>query len=158
MISASVDVRRVSATVRNLRSFLQDNQDMMQAIGQDVAENVQLCFTDGRSPWGEQWEALKHRQGQPLIDTGRLRASIGITRIAHSSVSVGTRTRYSPTHQFGARQGAYGRTRRNSPIPWGDVPARPFLPIRNGQADLPPEWKNQVADTIGEFISRAFRQ
>ncbi|MGB0955835.1 MAG: phage virion morphogenesis protein [Panacagrimonas sp.] len=31
--------------------------------------------------------------------------------------------------QFGARKGAFGTTRRGAPIPWGDIPARPFLGI-----------------------------
>jgi phage gpG-like protein len=48
-------------------------------------------------------------------------------------VSIGTNVIYAPTHQFGARQGQYGRyaTRRRTsiPIPWGDVPARPFLGV-----------------------------
>ena len=31
------------------------------------------------------------------------------------------------THQFGAKQGTFGRTTRGGPIPWGNIPARPFL-------------------------------
>ena len=36
---------------------------------------------------------------------------------------------YAAAMQFGAAQGAFGRTRRNGPIPWGNIPARPFLGI-----------------------------
>jgi hypothetical protein len=32
------------------------------------------------------------------------------------------------SQQFGAKQGQFGRGKRNHPIPWGDIPARPFFP------------------------------
>jgi rhamnose transport system permease protein len=34
---------------------------------------------------------------------------------------------YGAVMQFGAAQGAFGTTARGAPIPWGSIPARPFL-------------------------------
>jgi len=31
--------------------------------------------------------------------------------------------------QFGAKKGQFGKTRRGAPIPWGNIPARPFLGV-----------------------------
>jgi phage gpG-like protein len=42
-------------------------------------------------------------------------------------VEVGSSLEYAAVQQFGARQGQLGRTRRGAPIPWGDIPPRPFL-------------------------------
>jgi phage gpG-like protein len=67
------------------------------------------------------------------------------------SVEVGTNVIYAGTHQFGARQGAFGRTRRGGPIPWGDIPARPFLPTDG----LPEEQRREVLDLIREHFARA---
>lgn len=34
---------------------------------------------------------------------------------------------YAGTHQFGAAKGSFGTTESGRPIPWGDIPERPFL-------------------------------
>jgi phage gpG-like protein len=36
---------------------------------------------------------------------------------------------YAAVQQFGAVAGALGRNKRGSPIPWGNIPARPFLGV-----------------------------
>jgi len=40
---------------------------------------------------------------------------------------VGTNLVYGAAHQFGMVKGYAGRTRRGAPIPWGNIPPRPFL-------------------------------
>ncbi|MBY0349775.1 phage virion morphogenesis protein [Tabrizicola sp.] len=55
---------------------------------------------------------------------------------------------YATTQQFGAAQGAFGRTARNGPIPWGTIPARPFL-------GLSPEDETNILDTLSEWLQRA---
>ena len=42
-------------------------------------------------------------------------------------VTLSTNVEYAVVQQFGAKQGAFGRDKRNHPLPWGDIPARPFL-------------------------------
>lgn len=71
---------------------------------------------------------------KPLVDLGLLQATIGYDADA-DRVLVGSPMEYAGTHQFGAVQGALGRTRRNVPIPWGDIPARPFLGVSNADRD-----------------------
>ena len=44
-------------------------------------------------------------------------------------MAVGSSLEYAAVQQFGARRGEFGRTRRGAPIPWGDIPARPFLGV-----------------------------
>ncbi len=44
-----------------------------------------------------------------------------------SGVEIGSPMQYAATHQFGAKRGAFGKTARGAPIPWGDIPARPFV-------------------------------
>jgi len=78
--------------------------------------NVMRAITSGAS-------------SKPLLDTGTLRNSIQVLEIGRDSATVGTREKYAATHQHGAKKGQYGKTRRGGPIPWGDVPARPFIGV-----------------------------
>ena len=48
---------------------------------------------------------------------------------------VGSGRVYAGTHQFGAKRGAFGRTAKGGPIPWGDIPARPFLGLSDADAN-----------------------
>jgi phage gpG-like protein len=52
---------------------------------------------------------------------------------------------YSATQHFGAKRGSFGRTKRGAPIPWGDIPARPYM-------DLSEEDKAAVLDIIQEHL------
>ena len=49
--------------------------------------------------------------------------------VSGNQLTVGTNTRYGAMQQFGARKGQFGRTSRGAPIPWGNVPPRPWLGI-----------------------------
>ena len=132
------------------------------------------------APWAPLKEATvarrRKRSNVPLRDTGRLMNSIGHVASRHR-VSVGTNVKYAPTHQFGAKKWEYGTRRvtqnvrahqrrvrgktqnvrahtrqRTLPIPWGDVPARPFLPIRDGRADLPERQAAYVLDVLSDYL------
>ncbi len=57
-----------------------------------------------------------------------------------TSAVVGTNLKYATTQHYGARQGEFGRgnykTRTGSfPIPWGDIPARPFFGLNSQHKD-----------------------
>jgi phage virion morphogenesis protein len=87
---------------------------------------------------------------KPLLDTGRLRNSI-TSSVDANSVTVGTNVDYGAMQHFGAKRGEFGRysqvgrvrefglgtfkgsagTNKGFPIPWGNVPARPFLGLSN---------------------------
>jgi phage gpG-like protein len=46
-----------------------------------------------------------------------------------TGVSWGSNLIYSAVMQFGAAQGAFGSMSNGSPIPWGNIPARPFIGV-----------------------------
>ena len=135
-----VDVQ--SEDARNLLAELErrvgDIRPAIDAIGQILVSNTQQRFVDQKDPDGMPWAGLsavtlaRRRQGsgggsaQILRDTGRLASSINY-RVAGGFVEVGSNGIYAGTQQHGALKGAYGKTRRGAPIPWGDVPRRSFL-------------------------------
>lgn len=123
---------RMLAAGQNPRAYL-------GAIGDALKNSTKLRFVAGKAPDGTRWAPLsavtiaRRRKGkgggsaQPLRDTGRLMNSITFYQRDRDSVIVGTDVIYAAMQHFGAKQGSFGRTKRNGPIPWGDVPARPFF-------------------------------
>lgn len=148
------EVRRLLAGLRerggNLRPALNVAATMMQ---QAVRNN----FAQGGRP---RWLPLKSRDGPPLRDTGRLMNSL-TREATQTEARVGTNVVYAAVHHFGAAKGSFGtflhqvkphqriinqafgrRLRfpvatsvgshiRRAKLPWGDIPARPFMMLED---------------------------
>lgn len=118
----------------------------------------------------------KGKGATPILEgDGGLRQSITSDYDANSAVA-GTNLVYATTHQFGAKKGAFGSyvqeaaiggrraiadesqlaraaisgSVRQVPIPWGDIPARPFLGVSD-------ETSTQIIDAISDFIGEQWR-
>jgi len=94
-------------------------------------------FASQAAPDGTPWASLsavtlarREKAGQAstsiLIATGTMKASI-TSEATDRYVRVGTPVIQAAVMQFGAAQGAFGRTSRGGRIPWGAIPARPYL-------------------------------
>jgi phage gpG-like protein len=125
------------------------------AAGEFLVETTKQRFETGRGPDDRAWAANSpltldrflgrfkgsFRKDGGLSDRGAQRAAskrplIGESKALSTTISyrvtgelleVGSPMEYAAVQQFGAAQGAFGRSRRNTPLPWGDIPARPFL-------------------------------
>lgn len=170
MIEVEIDDTNARQLLNELKTRLGDLGPVLEAVGQIIQSGTQQRFVDQQGPDGQAWAPLSAvtldrrrkagRGAQILRDTGRLMNSISY-RVSGESVSVFTNVIYAGTQQFGAKKGAYGRTRRGAPIPWGNVPARPFLgysvedneaviEVLQGylQANQPPSWWRRIVDRI----------
>ena len=162
-----VDDRQVIDALDRLRQAASDLTPVMKSIGEDLVETIRLGFRDSTDPWGRPWQplsaltlAMRRGGSKPLMDTGSLRNSISHQANA-TSVTVGTNDLRGPVHQFGAvikpKKGKYlsfGRGTVWAMLKQSTIPARPFMPIRGGRADLPPGWQEQITDTIGDYLRR----
>lgn len=157
------DLSRIGRLLSELIARGDNPEPAYRSIGEDIADHIAQNFEDQSSPWGDPWARLsaatlaKPGRGQNaeiLRDTGRLRNSIQVAADS-SGVTVGTNVIYAAVHQFGANKGAFGQTRRGAPIPWGDLPARPFFPIRNGNFDPPPAVGAQMVATLRSYLDEA---
>ncbi len=86
---------------------------------------------------------------KPLIDGGELSRNIS-PKIEGSTLIVGSSMEYAAAQQFGMKKGYAGANKRGSPIPWGDIPARPFLGISDQD-------QRMILDEISDYLSRSFR-
>lgn len=161
-VSVTVDSAEVDRALRAMAARLGDMRPAMELIGQAMATEKDLGFRAETDPWGTPWARLSEvtmgrRRGtsaQILRDTGRLQDSVTYTADANSA-TVGTNAKYAVTHQFGAKQGAYGRTKRGGPIPWGDIPRRAMLPLdKAGDIDMPPDHIETILDILRGHLER----
>ena len=120
----------------------------LHAIGEALKETRKRRFVTSTAPDGAKWGANKEftltaygaRFGakargalvaskKPLIgEAKRLSGEINF-RVTGNSVEICSPVKYGAVQQFVARRGAFGKTRRGVPIPWGDIPARPFIGV-----------------------------
>ncbi len=117
--------------------------DVVKAIAAEAQDLVAEGFRRSAAPSGvPRWRRLARARkrnarrgdrGKPLIDTGRLRASVTTRpRIEGDSFSITADPVYAATHQYG----------------FGAIPARPFLPI----PQLPPSWRRAFILAADEAI------
>lgn len=99
--------------LRMLAAKGEDLTPMLDELGEDEVTRVMLRFESGTAPNGVWWDELTSRDGQPLMDTGRLYNSIEAQVIGKHRLQVGTATDYAHYHQFGTQH----------------IPARPFLGV-----------------------------
>jgi phage gpG-like protein len=157
MIKVQVTDTGVIEAFNRLIAFGESPQPALKAIGEKMLEFTKARFVSGTDPYGNTWapnadttlrNALHRgsknftkngglsKKGQtflagkkPLIGESKsLSTQIHSTVIGDDMVTVSSTMTYAATQQFGAKQGEFGRDKRNHPIPWGDIPARPFFP------------------------------
>lgn len=135
-IRVDVQASETAKLLAELQKRTGNIKPAMEGIGQILVSNTQQRFVDQVDPDGLPWKALstvtlarRRKAGsgaQILRDTGRLASSINY-KVVGGSVELGTNVVYAGTHQFGADKGSYGKTKKGRPIPWGDIPKRPFF-------------------------------
>lgn len=146
--SITVEDAEIGAALDRLEASLGDLSAPMASIGQVLVTLADLSFRTQSDPWGRAWAALsrvtlKRRRGTTahiLRDTNRLANSLTY-RAERNSVTVGTNVIYAAMQQFGG-------TREMWPHLWGDIPARPYLPIGDDGIDLPPDTAEDILDVI----------
>lgn len=145
---AHAELQRLIAAGGNPRPLL-------VAVGEELVPSTRARFASGTAPDGSRWAANKdstvqgllgkykgsygkrgklskkgaqHAAGKkPLIGESRQLSTRINYRVTGTGVEIGSPMIYGGVHQLGARKGAFGSTKRGAPIPWGDIPARPFL-------------------------------
>lgn len=151
----------ITAALARLSHALGDLTPVMQDIGEFLVESTKRRFESGAAPDGTPWAAKSpttieayERRGdrvdfRPLFGpSGRLSREVNF-RAGPDEVEVGSSLIYAAVMQGGATKGAFGTTSRGGAIPWGTIPARPFIGLSDtDQAavlDIVSEWLEDVA-------------
>ena len=161
-IRVEIDDDEAQAALGRLVRAGADLSPFMRSAAGHLEDSVRESFRRQASPAGP-WAPLKpstlrerqrrgYRPGPILQRSGALKRSVTSESDA-TSATAGTNLRYASTHQFGASAGEYGvrlGRRGSGPIPWGDVPARPFLVLW-------PEHKTEIVDSLQDHLKRVWR-
>jgi phage gpG-like protein len=180
MSTFKIDVQdsAVLAAFNRLQAAAVDPGPLFRAIGEALVVQAKRTFKTGTDPWGRRWlpnspvtiaAMLARRKGNFRKRDGKLSAKgakrvmakrplIGesrqlSTRIHYAldgnTLTVGSSMIQAAMQQFGGRKSEF-------PKLWGDIPARPFLPI-TAAGDLAPEARREVLEAFNEVLAEAWR-
>lgn len=133
-ITLEVDTRGLEELVRKVRQLGPANPHVkkgLNQIGVRWVARIKTCFQRGIDPYGQRWAPIHHRQGQPLLDTGRLRNSIK-HNVRGTNLELASNLVYADNHQYGIT-----------------VKQRRFLPDKSG---LPKQWLDEYQKILLENI------
>lgn len=119
MIAANNDARGLTAAwAADLHGGVEDVLEAQGLPRWKALSDVQIARRKLIGKW----------PGKMLQVNGTLAASIQPDSGADFA-QVTTADKRAKTLHAGAAQGQFGRSKRNGPIPWGNIPARPFMVI-----------------------------
>ena len=154
-ITVKVDDKQVKELLGRIQKNLGDLTPAMKIIGSTIRTSIIRNFEKSGRPakWKKHSKQTEDRRGKGAKIlmaqgfAGGLAASINY-RAHKKSVEVGTNKIYGAVHQCGAKKGSFGAVvakikahlrkgvkvkahERKMNLPWGDIPARPFLMVQD---------------------------
>jgi phage virion morphogenesis protein len=141
-IEVKVDDGKILEKLKQLSSV--QLGPVLKQIGEYLLLSHRERWDMQRSPDGVPWAPLTETTlgrktkniDKILVESGDLRELLRY-QIEGDTLRFGTDRIYGAAHQFGMPKGYAGTTNRGSPIPWGDIPARPFLGFsRDDEAEI----------------------
>lgn len=176
-MSFEIDVNN-SAVLAAFNRLLQAGQDLnpiMHAIGEDIVERAKQRFETSTAPDGTPWapnsdttlRALLHSNDKNFTKKGAVSARgnkvlvgkkplIGETKdlsreihpsYGDNSVTVSASPVYAAMQQFGGKKSEF-------PNLWGDIPARPFLPV-TPFGGLYLDEEHEIVKVINAYLQQA---
>ncbi len=163
MLTIEINSTATEAALARLEGALDDPFPLMADLGELLARSTKQRFAEGVSPDGIRWapksQTTLERYGirrsnridiRPLFGpSGALNSTI-YPEASRDEVLVGSPMIYAAVQQFGAAKGAFGAMSNGSPIPWGNIPARPFLGVSA-------EDEVGIAETVEDYLTGALR-
>lgn len=152
MLDIQLDSSQVGTALAELEARLGDLRTPLNDIAEYLHRSTDDRFRQQIGPDGTPWvplaaTTLARKKGPRILrESGTLQDTLR-HQVSGDELSFGTDRPYGAVHQFGQPRGGSGKTRRGAPIPWGDIPARPYLGL---STDDEAEILAIVADYLNE--------
>jgi phage virion morphogenesis protein len=153
-VTMMIDDSELQRDLKGVRDRLGNAQPAFEVIGEMARTSIVRNFEEEGRP--EKWAPLspatlarRSKAGQILRVqgfAGGLMGSIN-AQAAPDNALIGTNKIYGAVQHFGAKKGAFGRTSKGAPIPWGDIPARPYMVLQE-------EDETRAVRILGNFVLR----
>ena len=171
-----VDDAQVRAALAALAQRIDNLQPVLQDIGEGIVERAQARFQTSTGPDGQRWAPNSAATLMALVGaTRKVKANAGkggdlnarglravgskkplvgeshslerqiVARASAHDLTVAATTVYAAIQQFGGKKSQF-------PHLWGDIPARPFLPVR-ADGTLYPADQAQVLDLLNDYLA-----
>jgi phage virion morphogenesis protein len=146
--------------LRRASDVLEDMTPIYKDVGEYMVEATRRRFLSGEAPDGSKWAPKSaatleryRRLGygsltRPLIGPSKSLSRQILQFVTGEGVTIGSNLIYSQVMQDGAAKGAFGRTSRGAPIPWGRIPARTWLGISKDD-------ESAIIDIAEEHVEKA---
>lgn len=157
MLTVELENQRIQNLLREIERAVGDLTPLMRGMAAELAKQTEQNFeNEGRPEWPELSDTTTERRakkgnwpGQVLqVSAAGLAASI-TTHATDSSALVGSNKPYAAMMQFGGDQA-------NFPHLWGDIPARPYLPV-DAESNLQPEAEEAMLELALSHLEKAAR-
>lgn len=165
VVEVTLTQDEITRALAQIEAHLSDMTPLMQDIGDLLQNSTTERFGEGKDPDGNAWAPksqatiARQRKGEakganasidfrPLFGPSRRLSSEIHYQADAKSVEIGSSLIYAAVQQFGATKGQFGTMANGAPVPWGDIPARPFLGISEDD-------KNGIIQTITEYLTEA---
>lgn len=158
MIDIKINDTQLQRRLNEILQGVTNLTPVLDDIGQGLIEHTRRNIAAGHDWQGRAFApntalTLSRKKGsKPLINTGTFKDHRLFHHVSGSSVTIGAGGVQAAVLQFGARQGQFGRSKRNGPLPWGTIPPRPYLPLNDAGTDLVPEARAEVHTIIEEYL------
>lgn len=163
MITLEIKNDQITPALQRIDAAMGNPLELFQDLGKYLVESTLQRFPTGRAPDGSVWapkspttlaaygaRKTNRLDTRPLFGPSGLLSQNIFSQAFPDRVEWGSDRVYAAVQQFGAGKGAFGQTSRGGPIPWGNIPARPFLGISAEDEPL-------MLDIVSEWISNAAR-
>ena len=156
MIEIDVNLDDYERKLTKYIALARDMSPLNRGLVGILADIPERAFAEEADPsTGDKWAELSpvtiKRRGNsgPILQVSGQLAGEMASDYGPDFARVTAGKEYAPTHQYGAEQGEFGTTSRGGPIPWGDIPARPFFGV--GERD-----KDDMQDFLQDALQRLF--
>ena len=127
VINDSAVGRALEELVGRLGDLTTPYNDIAEYLHQSTDDRFRQKVAPDGSPWAPlSAVTLARKKGTGILrEKGTLQDTLR-KQITRNELAFGTDRPYGAVHQFGQKKGASGSS-GGRPIPWGDIPARPYL-------------------------------
>lgn len=151
MLDVRLDTSQAGEALAKLAERLGDITTPLLDIAEYLHQATDERFVKKIAPDGSPWAPLSpvtlaRKKGPRILRESGLLQDTLRHQVSDNELAFGTDRVYGAVHQFGQKRGASGTNKRGAPIPWGDIPARPYLGLSS-------EDESEILAIVGDYLS-----